>query len=45
VECGGKNICEHKKHRSHCVECGGRRVKCRHNRPTEECRACEGLGS
>jgi hypothetical protein len=42
VECGGPNVCEHKKLRNFCVLCGGKHV-CMHGKSKYSCRACKKL--
>jgi len=38
-ECGGSQICEHKRLRSFCKECGGSQI-CEHNRQRSTCKDC-----
>ena len=44
IECGGSQVCPHKRLKSQCKECGGGSV-CPHNRIRSVCIACEGGSS
>ena len=37
-----KNKCEHKRQKSHCIECGGSQI-CEHNRTKQTCKDCGGV--
>jgi len=40
MECGGSQICQHKRLRFSCIECGGSSI-CQHNKVVRTCQICE----
>jgi hypothetical protein len=40
IECNGKSICEHKRRKWECKECGGGSQICQHDKRIETCKIC-----